>query len=79
MAEKLPHDKLIERLDEPGWRAVTGNKATPVEGTLRQMVEAAHDERKQGRATRLLQHIATEVEIDMIQLENLWHYLGLPV
>lgn len=77
--EKLTHDELTERLDEPGWRTIAGNKAMPLEGTLRQMVEAAHERHKQGRAAGLLQHIATQIEIDMIQLENLWHYLGLPV
>jgi len=38
MAEKYSHDELVERLDEPGWRAVTGD--TSQEGTLRQVTDA---------------------------------------
>jgi hypothetical protein len=75
MAEKYSHDELVERLDEPGWRAVTGD--TSQEGTLRQVTEAAHAGRAKGPGW--LQHIATRIEVDALQLEKLWYYLGLPL
>jgi hypothetical protein len=77
MADKYTHDELVQKLDEPGWRAVSGNQ--PQEGTLRQMAEAAHDRHKAGGAAGLIQHIASRVEVDALQLEELWYHLGLPL
>ena len=48
------------------------------EGTLAQMVEAAHSRHAKGQAAGYLQEIETEIEVDMLQLQDLWHYLGLP-
>jgi hypothetical protein len=70
---------LVEKLDQPGWRAVTDNHATPSEGTLRQMAEAAHRRHASGKAAGLLQHVATRIEVDAVQLEKLWYYMGLPL
>jgi hypothetical protein len=75
MAEKYSHDELVKRLDEPGWRVGAGDPSQ--EGTLRQMTEAAHARRTKGPAW--LQHVATRIEVDALQLEKLWYYLGLPL
>jgi hypothetical protein len=79
MEDKYTHDQLVQKLDEPGWRTVTDNEAAPAEGTLREMAEAAHGRRTSGEAPGLLQHIATRIEVDALQLEKLWYYLGLPL
>lgn len=79
MADKYSKDELVRKLDEPGWRAVTGDQAEPQEGTLRQMAEAAHDRQKAGGTAGFIQHIATRIEVDALQLEELWYHLGLPL
>ena len=61
-----------------GYAAVTGNDSLPVEGTLSEMVEAAHGRRKKGHAVGLIEEIETENKLDLIQLELLWRYMGLP-
>ena len=79
MAEKYTQDQLVQKLDEPGWRTVAGNEAVPQEGTLRQMAEAAHGRHKAGGTAGLIQQIATRIELDALQLEELWYHLGLPL
>jgi hypothetical protein len=79
MASKYTHEQLVQKLDKPGWRAVTGNESTPHEGSLRTLVEAAHARRAKGQTGGLLREIVTEIEVDMVQLQELWHHLGLPV
>jgi hypothetical protein len=49
------------------------------EGTLRDMSEAAHDRRKNGHAVGYLREIETEIEVDLLQLQELWHHIGLPI
>ena len=47
-------------------------------GTLKDVLETTHA-RKTGKAEEgLIQHIETALELDAIQIQNLWHYLGLP-
>jgi hypothetical protein len=77
MADKYTHDELVQQLDKPGWRTVSGEP--PAEGTLRQVAEAAHGRRAAGGAAGLIQHIATRIEVDALQLEELWYHLGLPL
>jgi hypothetical protein len=71
-------DQLKQRLGAPGWRTVTGNKSMPHEGTLGELTEAAHDRHKNGKAVGYLQEIETKIEVDLMQLEELWLHLGLP-
>lgn len=79
MASKYTHEQLVERLDKPGWRTAAENEAMPREGSLRTLVEAAHARRAKGQSSGLLREIVTEIEVDMVQLQELWHHLGLPV
>jgi hypothetical protein len=57
---------------------LTGGKA-PVEGKLDDVLRAAHDRHKEGEHPGLIQQIETTVELDLIQMQQLWRYLGLPV
>lgn len=79
MAKNYTSDELIDRLKKPGWVLVTGNQAMPLQGTLSQMVEATHDRNSKGHATGYIKEIETAIEVDMLQIQELWHHLGLPV
>jgi hypothetical protein len=78
MADKYTHEDLVKRLPSEGWKLVTGNDAMPVEGTLKKMIEATHDRRKAGQATGYIQELETAIEVDMLQIQELWRQLGLP-
>ena len=78
MTKKPTHDELVKRLHTPGWRLVTKDEAEAKSGTLKDVLETTHA-RKTGKAEEgLIQHIETALELDAIQIQNLWHYLGLP-
>jgi hypothetical protein len=53
-----------------------GEGGTPVTGTLEEVLKSGHQQR--GQAARI-QELETTIELDMIQIEKLWRYLGLPV
>jgi hypothetical protein len=75
---KYSLDQLKKKLGTPGWRTITGTKTHPHEGTLGEMVEAAHSRHRNGQAAGHLQEIETEIEVDVLQLEELWQHMGLP-
>jgi hypothetical protein len=80
MAEKYTEDELTARVKTPGWRLVTGRKDdNAVTGRLEQVLGVTHERHKSGQAPGLIQEIETGIELDMIQIELLWRYLGLPV
>jgi hypothetical protein len=80
MADKYTHDELAERVKTPGWRLVKGRKDdNTVTGRLEHVLGFTHERHKSGQAPGLIQEIATGIELDMIQIELLWRYLGLPV
>ena len=80
MTNKPTHDELVKRLHTPGWRLVTDekDKSTAVDGTLKDMLQTTHDRKKRAEAPGLIEHIETTLALDAIQIEQLWHYLGLP-
>lgn len=77
MAEKPSHDDLVKQLHTPGWRHVTEDKET-ASGTLKDVLTHTHARKKRKEEPGLIQHIETMLELDAIQIQNLWHYLGLP-
>ena len=80
MANHYKEDDLTRRLASPGWRLTRNRKDDePVTGTLEQLVKTTHDRKAKGEAPGLIQEIETMIELDMIQIEKLWRYLGLPV
>jgi hypothetical protein len=76
---KYSLEQLKHKLTAPGWRTITGNKTQPLEGTLSEMAEAAHARHVKGHAAGYLQEIETEIEIDALQLQELWYHMGLPM
>jgi hypothetical protein len=43
------------------------------------LLNLAHQRKRQGEHLGLIQEIETSVELDMIAVEKLWRFLGLPV
>ena len=84
MVRKLSLKDLIERLETPGWRLITdeSDKANPDTGTLKEMLEETHQRHQQQEppATKqgFIKQVETSVELDMIQIQQLWQHLGLP-
>lgn len=80
MADHDKEDDLTRRLASPGWRLTRNRKDDkPLTGTLEELVKTTHERKARGEATGLIQEIETMIELDMIQIEKLWRYLGLPV
>ena len=79
MADKYSHDDLVERVKTPGWRLVTDKEDTTAAGTLERLLHLTHDRKQKGEPPGLIQEIETSVELDMLQIAQLWRYLGLPV
>jgi hypothetical protein len=70
-------EQLKHRLTAPGWRAHGSDK--PLEGTLGEVAEAAHTRHAQGHKIGHLQEVETEIKVDLLQLQELWRHMGLPV
>lgn len=80
MANHYQEDDLTRRLASPGWRLKTGQKDDKaVTGTLEHVVRATHERKNSGQAPGLIEEVETTIELDLIQIEKLWRYLGLPV
>lgn len=79
MAEKYTDDELAGRVKAPGWGLVTDGKEPAKTGTLEDVLKTAHQRHESGHAPGLIQEIETAIELDMIQIQQLWRYLGLPV
>jgi len=78
MTGKLSLKDLIERLHTPGWLLVTDedNKSDP--GTLKEVLETTHQRHRETGAPGLIRQIETTVELDMLEIEQLWRHMGLP-
>ena len=79
MANKYTHDDLTDRVSTPGWALVTGKEINSISGTLKHLLNITHERKNDGQAPGLIKEVETGIELDMIQIEKLWHYLGLPV
>jgi hypothetical protein len=78
MSKKYTDDELATRVKTPGW-LLTRNPDRPITGTLQHLLNLTHQRRRQGEHPGLIQEIETSVELDMIAVEKLWRFLGLPV
>jgi hypothetical protein len=78
MAQKYTHDELTGRVETPGWQLIRDKEHT-VTGTLRYLLDLTHRSREKGTHLGLIREIETEIELDMLEVERLWRYLGLPV
>jgi hypothetical protein len=78
---KYSLDELKRKLGASGWRSVAAaaDKTDAPEGTLGDMAKAAHARQAEGHSPGYLKEIETEIEVDALQLQALWHHMGLPV
>jgi hypothetical protein len=75
MPNDYKQDDLTARLTKPGWQHTDASGVSET-GTLRDMATKAHTDR--ARHPGVVKEIETAVELELIQLQQLWHYLGLP-
>jgi len=71
-------EELASRVKTPGWQLTRGED-TPVTGTLQHVVVLTHQRNQQGEQPGLIREIETAIELDMLEVEKLWRFLGLPV
>jgi lambda repressor-like predicted transcriptional regulator len=77
---KPTHEELIAMLHTPGWEMETGSKAYQIKNrTLKELVETAHARRAKGEAIGPIKRIENAIEVDALQLQQLWMHLGLPM
>ncbi len=79
MTDKYSHEELVEKVDTPGWRVVSDDEDKARGGTLGEVLQATHESHQKGEHPGLIQEIETAIELDLIQMQQLWRYLGLPV
>jgi hypothetical protein len=72
-------EKLIKRLPSPGWNLEAGKSPPLANRTLEEVVRAAHAQHAAGETAGIIRHVETKLELDLIQLQELWMHLGLPM
>jgi hypothetical protein len=70
---KYTDEELAARVKSPGW-GLDGDT-----GTLEEVLKTAHQKRQDNELRGGIRELETAIELDMIQIEKLWLYLGLPV
>ncbi|HJR55145.1 MAG TPA: hypothetical protein VJ798_01090 [Rhizomicrobium sp.] len=70
-------EQLKQKLGMSGWRAHLDDSHQ--EGTLKELAEAAHARHAEGKPPGHLQEVETEIKVEMMQLQELWRHMGLPV
>ena len=79
MSNKPTREELVEKLKTPGWQMETGSKGFQIHGTLEELLEKTHARRASGEAPGLIRQFETGLELNMIQISELWEHLGLPI
>jgi hypothetical protein len=74
MADKYSDEELQKLVKTPGWKDAHG-----ASGTLEDVLKAGHERKQSGEKPGVIRQLENEVELDMLQIEKLWRYLGLPV
>jgi hypothetical protein len=75
MPKTYSQDELTNRLTKPGWRRTDASGATTT-GTLKDVAVAAHADR--AKHPGVVQEVETAIELELLQLQQLWEHLGLP-
>jgi hypothetical protein len=77
---KLSREELVAQLQTRGWDLVTGSEAAPIKNrTLEELVRTSHTRHKKGEAPGLIKRMENALELDLIQMQELWEHLGLPM
>ena len=78
MANKQSDDDLTTQLNSPGWQLTVDHADQGVSGTLGEVVTESHSRKVRGEHPGRVKQIVTAIELDLIQIEQLWQHLGLP-
>lgn len=78
MADNAKHNELVSLLTSPGWRLIPTGIDPAAEGTLEDMARAAHERKASGKHPGAIQRAEDALELDLLDLEQLWWHLGLP-
>jgi len=78
MPNDYSHDELAKLTKSPGWRLETDGNAEHA-GTLEDVAKVAHERHARGEHPGIIKRIETSIELEMLQLEQLWRNLGLSV
>ena len=79
MANKYSDDELVGLVKSPGWGLVNEKDSGGPTGTLEDVLKANHQKLQSGETPGLIRQLETFIELDMLQIEKLWRYRGLPV
>jgi hypothetical protein len=71
-------DELRALAKQPGWRLETAEGAGHT-GTLEDVARMAHERRVRGQHPGIVRQIENAVELEMLDLEQLWRAIGLPL
>ena len=76
---KPTHQELITLLKTPGWELEIGNNVSPVKKhTLEELVKTTHSRHTKRQNPGIIRRIENATELELVQLQLLWKYLGLP-
>jgi hypothetical protein len=78
MTNDLTHKELAKRLNTPGWRLVDESPHKTMTGTLGEVLTESHSRRSKGQPRGRIQEIENAIELELLQIEQLWQHLGLP-
>jgi hypothetical protein len=73
-----PEPNLIKQLNSPGWNLIEEQSDKRTTGTLSEVLTESHSRKSEGRSPGKIEQIETAIKLDMLQVELLWHQLGLP-
>ena len=73
-----PEPNLIKQLNSPGWNLIEEQSDKRTTGTLSEVLTESHSRKSKGRSQGKIEQIETAIKLDMLQVELLWHQLGLP-
>jgi len=78
MANSNNDDDLASQLNSPGWRLTGDRPGNSVTGTLGEVLTESHSRKVRGEHPGRIARVVTAIELDLIQIEQLWQHLGLP-
>jgi hypothetical protein len=78
MPNKFTPDDLTSHLNTSGWRLRDDRPDKIVTGTLSEVLTESHSRKTKSESPGKIEQIETAVELDLFQMELLWHQLGLP-
>ena len=78
MMNKPEPNDLIKQLNSTGWNLIDEQSDKKTSGTLSEVLTESHSRKSKGNRPGKIEQIETAIELDMLQIELLWHQLGLP-